>query len=271
MFKNLNDLQNKFTDDSSIVLKIMTNEGAKELDTPCVAGDMRCPKCGTKDGYYLPIEKLWTCGNSECHLENYDLFAKKNLVKENFYASYQLKAESIEDFGVPDELKNACFEKCDKTPELIESMKLYIQNSSGFFTILGASGRGKSYASCAMLEEYRKSGRIGARFVNIPEFFSQWKEYLTGNMQVNTLLAPFLDCPLLVLDDLGTKEPSQSFLELILLLIDKRKKLGTIITSNLQVGELKTCLGDRILSRIGNGKMIQFSGTDRRSVPFKGK
>ncbi len=77
---------------------------------------------------------------------------------------------------------------------------------------------------------------------------------------------------LLVLDDLGTKTPSDTFGDFLYGLIDHRwnfkSTLGTIITTNMNGKITRERFGDAILSRIASGINIRFEGEDRRILDF---
>lgn len=77
---------------------------------------------------------------------------------------------------------------------------------------------------------------------------------------------------LLVIDDLGTKTPSDSFADFLYGIIDyrwnHRDTLGTIITTNMTGKITRERFGDAILSRIASGIQIRLDGEDRRIIDF---
>ena len=78
----------------------------------------------------------------------------------------------------------------------------------------------------------------------------------------------YLECRLLIIDDLGTEFSSQFTLSTIYNLLNTRqnKGLATVISTNLSPDELARKYEDRIYSRIiGSGcKVLAFYGKDRR-------
>jgi DNA replication protein DnaC len=175
--------------------------------------------------------------------------------------------KSIIEFGVPDERENSKPENCKRSKEFQEIVNVFCVKKAGFLTFVGNSGNGKTYTACAILEGYRRTGRTSARFINMSDFHSKWKDRISSNISDRSFVEPYFDVELLVLDDIGTKEPSPSFLDLLYLLIEKRSmKYKTILTSNLNTVELKNYLGDRIFSRIGSGEIINFQGPDERFI-----
>jgi DNA replication protein DnaC len=73
------------------------------------------------------------------------------------------------------------------------------------------------------------------------------------------------DASLLVLDDLGVRKPSEGMFHLLFDLLELRKSVPTIITSNKSVDELCELYPDgRIYSRLAAGTIMVISGDDRR-------
>ncbi len=236
----------------TIVFSIKTEEGTKVFESPKLASEIKCPKCGCEYGFLHVKERCWICANL-CY----------STKKEAF----KLTIKSIESFGVPEILKNAKFENCRQSKSVLDSIKKYSEKFKGFLIFKGSFGTGKSYAASALLEEYRRGGGISARFLNLVDLYENWKECIQGNLSEKELVEPFKDCELLVLDDVGTRAPTSAFLDFFYLLLDKRcsnKNCGTILTTNLENQELQQTYGSRILSRIGSGITIKFMGDDRR-------
>lgn len=76
----------------------------------------------------------------------------------------------------------------------------------------------------------------------------------------------WVDSPgLLVIDDIGIREPSPAQREAIFELVDRRGVKPTVYTSNLGAGELAQLLGDdRIVSRMLRGYVLRLDGPDLR-------
>ena len=73
------------------------------------------------------------------------------------------------------------------------------------------------------------------------------------------------EASLLVLDDLGVRRPSEGMFHLLFDLLELRKSVPTIITSNKSVDELCELYPDgRIYSRLAAGTIMVISGDDRR-------
>lgn len=137
----------------------------------------------------------------------------------------------------------------------------------------GLTGRGKTYAACAIMIFLMHKKGIDIhdqKFVNISELNQVWVSNLNDHRQNYDLLCKLKECKVLVIDDLGVKVPSDSFLDFLYTIINHRsdKDEITIITTNLGSKELNEYYGPRILSRIGSGLNIKFTGEDFRIHKF---
>ena len=73
------------------------------------------------------------------------------------------------------------------------------------------------------------------------------------------------ECGLLVLDDLGARKPSEAVQEVVLALINARAGKPFIVTTNLGMKELAANYDDRVVDRLGEGTVLEFSGKSRRT------
>lgn len=164
-----------------------------------------------------------------------------------------------------------------KTPEQMEKIMVFAKNPKGFLLLAGANGTGKSFVAEAIYEANTRFklpdyDMDEAFFINQFDLNERWSkakmEY--GSMEISTRLK---QTKLLVLDDLGTRPPSDAFADFLYGLIDYRWKnrstLGTIITTNMTGKITRERFGDAILSRIASGINIRFEGVeDRRIIDF---
>ncbi len=100
----------------------------------------------------------------------------------------------------------------------------------------------------------------------------QWLDLKQTSGSETNLLAKYVDCKLLIIDDLGTRTPSEGFLDYFYLLINKRinkPSNATIVSTNMSSKEMAEKLGSAILSRIASGMIIKFpEQKDRRTHKF---
>lgn len=157
--------------------------------------------------------------------------------------------------------------------QVIEDLKSYILNPYGFVLLVGKNGRGKSYSAMKVYENLTSYklpfyDRDEAWFINQADLNILHSEANAEHGYSLTLLKQAQFCKLLIIDDLGTRTPSPSFMDFLYAVIDKRwnerGRLGTIITTNLDSSGLRKNFGDAIFSRIASGRNYVVIGEDRR-------
>lgn len=164
----------------------------------------------------------------------------------------------------------------DKTPEQIEVAKKFAAKPLGFLLLAGTNGTGKSYIAEAIYElqtpyklPYYDSDL--AIFINQADLNEKWLDEKADG-STKELMNRHKNVKFLVLDDLGTKTPSEAFGDFLYAIIDhrwrERDKLGTIITTNLNSDDMAKKFSNAILSRVGSGLILKFDGKDRRLVKF---
>lgn len=163
-----------------------------------------------------------------------------------------------------------------KTPEQMDKIMRFAREPKGYLLLAGANGTGKSFVAQAIYEEHA-SYKLPcydldeAFFINQADLNERWLHAKQENHSLE-LSSRLKKTKLLVLDDLGTKTPSDSFSDFLYAIIDHRwnnkSTLGTIITTNMTGKITRERFGDAILSRIASGIQIRFDGEDRRIIDF---
>ncbi len=164
----------------------------------------------------------------------------------------------------------------EKTPEQLKIIDRFAQKPLGFLLLSGANGLGKSFVAEAIYELHAPYklpyyDKDVAYFVTQGDLNEQW---LRAKIDGGTLdmLERLKGTKLLIIDDLGTKTPTEAFGEFLYLLFDSRwrnrDKLGTIITTNMTSDMVRERFSDAVLSRIASGEVIRFEGKDRRFNKF---
>lgn len=163
-----------------------------------------------------------------------------------------------------------------KTPEQMEKILAYANNPKGFLLLAGLNGTGKSFVAESIYEMHSTFKLPAydmdeAFFITQADLNERWlrAKAENGSLELSYRLK---NTKLLVLDDLGTRAPSDSFSEFLYALIDHRWRyrddLGTIITTNMTAKITRDRFGDPILSRIISGTSLRFEGEDRRVLDF---
>ena len=132
--------------------------------------------------------------------------------------------------------------------------------------LIGPTGTGKTHISTAIAKTLIEKGVevIYDSAQNIVSAFEKDK-FRSGYGAYEPEGAKYLECELLILDDLGTEFISQFTVSCLYNLLNTRmnKGLATVISTNLSPAELSEKYEDRIYSRI--------VGADTRILLFKGK
>lgn len=133
--------------------------------------------------------------------------------------------------------------------------------------ISGAVGSGKTYLTKAIANELIEMGKI-VKLSSAFQMSRDFKEYRYSYDE--SIMDKYLSCEFLFIDDLGTETIyKNSTIEFLFHVINERKmkKVCTIITSNLDLSEIRDRYDERIFSRISDPKTsitIQIHGDDLR-------
>jgi DNA replication protein DnaC len=157
--------------------------------------------------------------------------------------------------------------------QVIQDLKTYVAKPYGFVLLYGPNGTGKSY--CAMqvyssLTPLKLPSRNAdlAWFINQANLNIEFDECKQIYGSTTYLLEQACKSKLLVLDDIGTRPPSPSFMDFLYAVIDsrwnERQSLGTIVTTNLNSAIMRKVLGEPMCSRIASGRIYKVIGPDRR-------
>ena len=164
---------------------------------------------------------------------------------------------------VVSEMKNLYKKLEDYSANLINAQKKII-------TLIGNTGVGKTY-----LAECTVNNAINNSFYTVyTTAFALGNEMLSYHLadlnNKKTILSKFLNCDFLVIDDLGS-EPKYNNVteEYLYLIINERlnKNKNTLITTNLDLEQIRNNYGERIFSRIANQNkcaIIKLQGKDLR-------
>jgi len=221
-----------------------------------------CPRCKGNQSFVCPDaiekDKFLSCAMRDCMAKNAKIFDVRPNIPE------------LSDVGVPDEFHHANFMECKRDDKTLAVMRNFCNQNQGIIVFGGEPGRGKTYSACAMLDYCLKSGEFG-RYVSYSDLFQKHKAIFSSGGNELSLLETLQQVNVLVLDDLGTRPPTESFSEFIFFLIDRRKtsnNLKTIITTNRTSQEIEAMFGSAFVSRILSGICLKFDGVDLRRRAF---
>jgi DNA replication protein DnaC len=141
--------------------------------------------------------------------------------------------------------------------------------------LLGNTGLGKTHLSTAIARKVIERG-YDVYYNSAVGMLSDFEYRRFGNgiaAEMTDDTARYVDCDLLIIDDLGTEVVNQFTLSCIYYVINTRLNLQKpmIINTNLSPAELRKVYTDRISSRLmGEFAVIPFYGTDIRKQKLQG-
>lgn len=166
-----------------------------------------------------------------------------------------------------------------ETPALL-AVKRFVDGAETFCLLLGAAGSGKSVGSCWAVQDaiypevfreperpYRRKPL--ARFMRAADM-ARMSAY---GQEAEREFEGMCSISLLVLDDMGTERPSDTWLALLDELVDRRygDRLKTILTSNLDAEAFKRRYGERISDRIRHDGVVIGAGANSMRTPRGGQ
>lgn len=136
--------------------------------------------------------------------------------------------------------------------------------------LIGPTGTGKTHISTAIAAELIHKG-YDVIYDSTHNILSDFEadRFRNNYGREENKSDKYLDCTLLIMDDLGAEFVNQFTVSALYNLLNARqnKGLATIISTNLSSEELARRYEDRIYSRIiGTARILPFEGKDRRVV-----
>lgn len=156
---------------------------------------------------------------------------------------------------------------------ILEDLKKYaanFKNECANMLFVGGTGLGKTHLSTALAKAiieqgynviYETATNIFADFEN-----DRFRDRYNGEEPIST---KYLECDLLIIDDLGTEVVTNFSVSCLYNLLNTRlnKRLPTICSTNLSSADIRKLYNDRITSRIfGDFEIKLFKGTDIRKL-----
>jgi DNA replication protein DnaC len=162
--------------------------------------------------------------------------------------------------------------KYEDVPENIRKLVDNIIESRKGIYIHGECGTGKTHIAYAIYNHLIDNLKIKTKIKNLPDLlqyikkdFDKENELISNENSYFNQIVNFNG--LLIIDDIGTEKITEWVEETLYAIINKRYEeiYPTIFTSNLNLSQLKTKYGDRIVSRIvGSCDIIELTGDDKR-------
>lgn len=224
--------------------------------------------------YTNPRYTCTVCNDTGCDGEKMCKCMRELIITENIKSSGMgalIEKQSFENFDLeryrekPDEYKVMKYN--------YNTAKLFAEKfgESGIHTLLftGKTGTGKTHLSTAIARVLIEKG-YEVLYDSAQNIISAFEadRFRSGYGQYEPQGDKYLDCELLILDDLGAEFANQFTVACLYNLINTRqnKGLATVISTNLTGAELKNKYESRIYSRLlGTGSItLSFVGDDNR-------
>ena len=217
--------------------------------------------------YFCPIccdtgydgSRLCSCFREELIKENIRSSGIGNLIEKQSFDNFDLSI--YEDEAIRKEMAHNLKEAKKYATEFKRDSKNLL--------LIGTTGTGKTHLTTAIAKTVIENGFevIYDSAQNIVAAF-EYDRFKSGYGQYEARGEKYLECELLILDDLGTEFSNQFTVSCIYNLLNTRlnKGLPTVISTNLGAGELLNRYEDRIYSRIlgQDTVVLRFLGKDNR-------
>ena len=218
-----------------------------------------CPECG--DTGFLGTQ-MCTCMRRELTLASYEDSGIGHLMQTQSFSTFSLEYYSGQE---KETMAMNARTLCDFSRD-------FARRREENFLLMGATGLGKTHLSTAVARQVIDGG-FDVVYDTAQGMFSAFEAVRFGR-ETNANEERYLQCDLLILDDLGTEMTNNFTLSCLYSVINTRlsQRRSTIVSTNLSGVELRQRYADRITSRLfGEFRILQFAGRDIRAQKLAGK
>ncbi len=217
-----------------------------------------CPVCS--DVGFIDGVKICGCFRERLFTLNVASSGMGNLITKQSFDNFDL-----EWYRGDDEVYN-------RMAATLTSAKKYVEDfptARGNLLLLGNTGTGKTHISTSIAREIISRG-YSVLYDSAENILTDFEadKFKSGYGPYEPKSDKYMECDLLIIDDLGTEFSSQFSTVALLNLINTRqnKGLATIISTNLSPEDLAARYDGRIYSRIvgSDYQILAFVGRDRR-------
>jgi DNA replication protein DnaC len=163
--------------------------------------------------------------------------------------------------GVPRLYGGCSFDSFNGNNKLIDTLKLLAKDGSNV-VLRGPTGSGKTHLAISMLLSHG-----AGRFITVPDLLLNIRSsFGEDGRSEEEIVNSYTWQPLLILDDLGAEKPTEYSVTTLYIVIDRRVRdmRKTIITTNLEQGQIEATFGARIASRLAGMENIKINMPDWR-------
>ncbi len=231
-------------------------------------------KIGYPEDYTEPCFACEMCGDTGFLDTAMCSCMKELILKENILSSGMgnlMESQSFENFDINWYRDDA--ETYEKMKNNLEFAKHFAKNfsipTSANILLMGKTGLGKTHITTSIARVIIEKG-YEVLYDTAQNIFDAFENDKFRRSYANTELRgeKFLNCDLLIIDDLGTEFSSQFTVSCLYNILNTRqnKGLSTILSTNLSYKEFNAKYEDRIYSRLigSNTNVLLFDGRDYR-------
>ena len=217
-----------------------------------------CEKCS--DTGFVGT-KMCSCLRSLLLIKNIASSGMGHLIEKQSFDNFDLdwyKTSSEEDYN-----------RMSHNLSVARSFAKSFGKNRGNLLFIGSTGTGKTHLSTAIAKEVILEG-YSVLYDSVQNIVGDFEtdKFKSGYDKSEPIATKYLECDLLIIDDLGTEFASQFTVSVLYNLLNTRQNRGlsTIISTNLTAEELGGKYEGRIYSRIigSDYRVLFFSGKDRR-------
>ena len=218
-----------------------------------------CPIC--KDSGYVGV-KLCSCYRNALIEKAYESSGLGNLLKTQSFDNFDFSTFGNEDRENVEEVYGNLITFCDGFPESNKSILL-----------AGGTGLGKTHLSTAVAKRIIDKG-YDVVYETAQNIFTDFDRDRFENRFSDEAPASYkyLDCDLLIIDDLGSEIISSFSVSCLYNIVNTRVNRGKpiLISTNLSAAEMRKIYQDRITSRLfGEFVIMKLCGSDYRRKKLK--
>ena len=205
---------------------------------------------------------MCTCYRQALTLKGYESSGIANLLKKQSFDSFSLDM-------YPDEAKPIIQKVFTRLRRFVDNF----ESDKTSFLLVGGTGLGKTHLSTSVAKELVDKGYY-VIYEIAQNIFSDFEaDYFRDRYNDTEMLSErYLECDLLIIDDLGTEIVTNRSLSYLYNIINTRlnKNLPIIINTNLSGKDIEKLYNERIVSRLfGEFFIVKFEGLDVRKTKIK--
>ena len=156
------------------------------------------------------------------------------------------------------------------TERMVAACREFIEQPTGFLTIWGNVGTGKTSCLYAITNALIARGAVYVSLHDLLDFVREGFEAQTGGEDASSRLKRFLSVPVLCLDEIDKVKQSEWAMEQLTALVDARYRAaingesGTVYVLNADPATLPVWISSRLLDR--HGGVVHNAGRDARDL-----